>query len=307
LQKLTSRFIPATDDSGWLQARTDTVSKFFKGIASQAHSEDPNKQGIYAFTADGHLLGSNNETQNPQVVMMMLREALTKWSAIPEQVRSSKDKTTRMGNSRPLNPEQFYPKDGLILRCTYRDLPREDRHNLADRWNEDFAWFKKQEVFLPNRPRVGQTYEFPANLIRRLARCHLVDMVRGQTEPYKNEEVKTAQLTLRVTKVQASVVSLELEGETRAIADGDWKVDEQGPRHQQRGFEAKLFGYAQYNLRQQRFTSFQLVAIGTRWGGTQYNRRSDDLGRNPTGIVLTLAGTGSSDKISPGLFYAYDW
>jgi hypothetical protein len=135
----------------------------------------------------------------------------------------------------------------------------------------------------------------------------LVDMVRGQTEPYKNEDVKKAHLSLRVTKVQGNVVSLELKGETRAVADGVWKVDDNGPTQQQRGFEANLFGYAQYHLRQQRFTSFQLVAIGTRWGGTQYNRRSDDLGRNPTGIVLTLAGNGSSDRISPGLFYAHDW
>jgi hypothetical protein len=237
--------------------------------------------------------------------MTMMQEALAKWSAIPQQVRSSKQKTSGIGNSRPLN--RGYPQDGLVLRCNYRDLPREGTNNLPDRWNEDFAWFKKQEVFLANRPRVGHTYEFPENLIRRLVRCHLVDMVRGETEPYKNEDVKHAQLTLRVTKVQGNVVSLELKGETRAVADGVWRVDEEGPRHQQRGFEASLLGNAQYNLKQQRFTLFQLVVIGTRWGGTQYNRRSDDLGRNPMGIVLTLAGNGPSERMPPGLLYGYDW
>ena len=33
-----------------------------------------------------------------------------------------------------------------------------------------------------------------------------------------------------------------------------------------------------------------MVALGTRWGGTQYNRRADDLEPGPLGVAFTLAG-----------------
>src|SRR5206468_9301402 len=120
-------------------------------------------------------------------------------------------------------PERFYPKDGLVLYVTSRDLPREapmvkpakaDWRLLA--WNQDYAWFTKAEArqFLPAKPQVGQKQEVPLPVLHRIACAHLVDNVRGQTSPFEESHVKKARLTSEVTAVEGDVVSLRLEGET---------------------------------------------------------------------------------------------
>ena len=48
-----------------------------------------------------------------------------------------------------------------------------------------------------------------------------------------------------------------------------------GPFH--RGVQTRMTGRALFDTRTNRFTLFELVATGTRWGGTRYNARHDDL------------------------------
>src|SRR5262249_29943178 len=135
-------------------------------------------------------------------------------------------------------------------------------------------WFTKEEAkqFLPQPPHVGQKHDLPAPLVERIARCHLVDNVRGQTAAYDAKHIEKARLTVAVTAVDGSVVSLRLEGETRAAAEGSWSVRglrNPQPTPQKRGFETRLLGKATYDGTKERFVTFELVAVGTRWGGTQ--------------------------------------
>ena len=52
---------------------------------------------------------------------------------------------------------------------------------------------------------------------------------------------------------------------------------------------------------------FQIVALGTRWGATQYNVRSNDRDTAPIGYAFTLAGDTPAERLAPAFLRAYGW
>jgi hypothetical protein len=241
------------------------------------------------------MLASIN-SNDPARVANMLERALAQWEKLSRAERllptDPQDQAAAVKRA-----ERFYPKDGLVLYVNSRDLPRESPGAgwRGQAWNQDYAWFTKKEArqFLPPRPQVGQKQELPVPLIHRIACAHLVDNVRGQTTPFEESHVKQAQLAAEVTAVDGDVVSLRLEGETRTSAEGAEK----------HGFEARLLGKATYDGKKERFLTFELVAVGTRWGGTRFNFRRDDLGQGPMGVLFTLAGDRPEERVAPAFHY----
>jgi hypothetical protein len=316
--ELVSKFVPAADEVHRLQSGSDAECRLFQKIAEQGHyagrtRPSNTRQGTYAAAPSGVMLASIN-SNDPVRIADMLQRALAKWETmsraerlLPEDPQSQTSTLQRA--------ERFYPTDGLVLRVNSRDLPREtqtvDWRGKA--WNQDFAWFKKEEAkqFLPPLQK-GEKQDVPAPIIRRIARCHLVDNVRGQVLSFDDSHVEKARLTTEVTAVEGDVVSLRLEGETRTSAEGTWSVngyrDMNNPTPQKRGYEARLMGKATYDTKKERFLTFEMVAVGTRWGGTQYNGRGDDLNPAPMGVLFTLAGDSPAERVAPAFFgRAYGW
>jgi hypothetical protein len=314
--KLASAFVPTTDEVYRLQTGSDPECALFQKVAEEGHyggRPGSSRQGTYAAAPSGVLLASIN-SNDPGRIAAMLRRALARWEKLPRKDRLlPKDPNGQSGSLR--RAERFYPKDGLILQVHTRDLPRETPGEgwRGKAWNQDYAWFTKEEAaqLLPRTLRVGQRQDVPAALIGRIARCHMVDNVRGQTSPFAEKDIDKAHLRAEVTAVTGNVVSLRLEGQTRAAAEGSWPVrgywDAQRPGRQKRGFEARLLGKATYDVKKERFLTFDLVAVGKRWGATQFNVRSGDLGPAPMGVVFTLAGYSPGCRIAPALFGAYGW
>ena len=309
MQALTKRFVAVADDSYRLETGKDVESRFFRKIFALSH-HGQSSQGTYVFTPGGTLLASIGDSHNPRIVAETLQKALEKWNALSKREQLSGSGSAEIIRAKAIPPpgQDRYPAGGLVLRCSYRDLPRKSRHKWADRRNEDFAWFTKHEArqFLPSAPRVGQRYEVPVELVSRLAQFHLVDRVRGEVGYFAKEHVRKAQITVHVTKVRRSLISVELKGETHTSAQGMWGV--KGPQNrtrQTRGYRARLLGHAVYSLQERKFVSFEMVALGTRWGGTEYNFRYDDLEPSPLGVAFTLAGTGPLERLPPGLLWAY--
>ena len=209
--------------------------------------------------------------------------------------------------------DRFFPEGGLVLKVNTRDLPRDppQQGKWAHAWNQDFAWFTKDEAkqFLADKIGPGWTGEVPRSLVERLARFHFLDNVRGQTPPFPARAIEDATLTSRVTAVDGDLVSLRLEGRTKSVQKGDWSIrgfeDMNRPSGQERGLEMKLLGSARFHRKQGRFESFEVVAVGTRWGGTQYNCRDNDLASAPFGAVLSLAGASRAERVAPEHFRGY--
>ena len=105
------------------------------------------------------------------------------------------------------------------------------------------------------------------------------------------------------------MVSLRLEGRTKAVQKGDWSIrgyrDMNRPSGQERGVEMKLLGSAHCDRKRGHFLGFELVAVGTRWGGTQYNGRGNDLAPAPFGAVMSLAGLSRAERVAPEHFSGY--
>lgn len=299
-----------------LQRRKDAEGLLFQKVAEKGHYggrtvPTDTRQGTYAAAPNGTFLASINHN-DPHRMAEMLQKALAKWNTLSKSERLNSDQP-EVGAGR--RGEDLYPADGLVLRAIQRDLPRPDCPTdwRADAWNQDYAWFRTEEAdsMLPASLAKGQRSVVPRDLAARLARLNMVDIVRGQSPSYPAEAVQRAEINMVVTGLEVGKATLELKGEVRLVQQGTWPVsgfeDMNKPSRQERGFAAKLYGTAQVSLKDRRFTGFKLVALGDRWGATQYNGRNDDPGPAPMGVLFTLAGGSPSEKVAPANWWAYGW
>jgi hypothetical protein len=316
--RLSSCFVPAADEVHRLQTGKDAECRHFQGIAEQGHyagrvKPSSTRQGIYAAAPSGVLLASIN-SRDAKAVAGMLERALEEWEGLAREQRLMGEVPSGEDVWRW---ERMRPEDGLILRVSSRDLMREEGEVSGWRalaWNRDVAWFRKEEAraFLPERIEAGATGEVPAVLVERLARLHLLDNVRGQVQAFAAEDIERARLGSRVSSVEDGVARVVFEGETRTRSEGRWPVqgfeDGLDPEEQSRGYEARLVGRGSFDLASGRFRELELVALGQRWGGTQFNGRHDDLAPSTMGVALVqVSGVAPEDRVAPALIWLYGW
>ena len=307
IQLIAERFVPVAENCSPLQrAQQDAKGEFFRYVAEQGHYAgrtipSATRQGLYAFKADGTLLASVN-TREARPLLGMLDRALERWDADPH---------TGDGTPETYEPDpkfrSRYPEGGLILLVTTRDLPRDVDTRPDDlrrrAFNHDYAWFTREEAasIVPNEPRVDQRVPVPWPIVRRIARFHLLDSARGETPSWREESVEIAEVTVEVTGVEGSRVEARLEGRIRNHAQGTWAVRAFQPPEpdRDRGFDARLLGFLTYDRATVAFTRFDVLAVGTRWGGTEHNGRYDDLAPAPMGVLFELAGSLPRDRTPP--------
>lgn len=259
----------------------------------------------------GEFLASVN-TRKPEDVVAMLGRAMEKWRSLGDEQRRPPPEA---GAAAPRRWEDRRPADGLVLevfsRDVFRDLPAGDWRSRA--WNQDYAWFTREEArsLPPADLGAGAEQAWPDALIHRLARCHLVDNVRGQTPAFPADSVREAALRTRVASLAGGRVEVAFEGRTVTRREGRWPVngfaDSAEPAAQVHGCDVRLRGRAVFDPGAGRFSSFELIAFGTRTGGTQFNGRTGDLEPAPIGFVLRLAGDAPADRVAPALIGAYGW
>lgn len=298
----SEQFIPVAENSSALERQADDKGEFFRHFAEQGHyggrtHPTSTRQGSYAFLADGTFLASVNST-DPEKMAEMMREALDRFARPGE-----------LGAPAPAQligtvPEdEGYPADGLVLQATVRDLPRPAGQPPADKkWNLDYVWIRRDEMpaLVPNPAEPGASRAWPTNIVRRLARFHLRDYVRGEPFNWTEEAIRHAEIASEVVAVEGDHVRLVLTGAVHLEAEVEWVAPEDGAtKRYDNGFDARLYGEATWDRAAKAFTAFDLVAAGDRWGTNQYNFRYDDLGPAPLGIAFTLAGSMPSDRTAP--------
>ncbi|MEE9311104.1 MAG: hypothetical protein V3V10_01705 [Planctomycetota bacterium] len=195
--------------------------------------------------------------------------------------------------------ESQYPENGLVLKSFSRDLDRKglDKNDWrTTAWNWDFVWFNESEAksLMPAKLTKDTEWVMPEKLVRRLYRIYFRDNVRGQTGPYSDSSIETATLKFKIKKMKRKGIEIEIEGIVK-IKDGT------------RGVEGKIIGEAVYDPAKNRFTKFELVMTGERWGETQYNARKDDTERAPIGFAMQMTGDHPVDRIAPSHLGAYGW
>jgi len=256
-------------------------------------------QGYYICSPSGKFLGSVNST-NPDRIAQLMRNGLQRWEKLPKEQRKLPDPSLIKQSNRAETAE---PKDGLILAVFVRDLPTnlDPTGKFSQRWNRDTAWFSKKEAqsIIPSDLGQGQSFAFPKKLVKRIAALHLLDTVNGQTEHFQRDEVASSTINAVVKKIQGDLVFLKLKGSTHVTSE------KTGRGKTARGVTTNLLGNATYNRSTKKFTEFELVAVGRRWGHTRFNfRRDSGQNSNPIGFVMKLAD--KNEKPNPPAFiWAY--
>lgn len=246
----------------------------------------------------------------------MLQDALETWHTIPgDQRRLSDDDRRALTNVSRW--EDAYPEAGLVLEVIARDLPRAESETdearpprsrrrrgrgnrwYAKAWNRDWVWFRRDEAaaWLPTNLAVGATRALDKALTNRLVRLHLVDFVRGQTSAYPRDSVEDAQVITEITALDGDLCALDITGSTSAsVQDGTFA----------RAMRTSIDGEAVYDLRNERFLTFNLYAAGERRGRTRYNGRHRDLGPAPIAFALRIPPAGAP-RVAPAFVYRYGW
>jgi hypothetical protein len=302
IQLASERFVPVAENVSGMQVQEDAKGIFFRTMAHQGHvaqrmAEQPGElvshQGSFCFAADGTFLASCNSL-DPREMERMMREGLARWEDLRRN-RNGSLEAASAGNSTPDIP---FPENVQVLHVVARDLPRDaepvdvdPRYKRA--WNYDFAWITADEMrALVPTPRVaGARTEAPWPVVRRLARFHLRDIVRGEPFIWPEDAVERAELSSEIVAVDGPQIRLTFSGAARL----SWQAEFTRFRSDEffslpSGYDCVLQGEATWEDERGAFTAFDLLATGTRWGSHKFNGRLNDLDPAPLGIAFGLAG-----------------
>ncbi len=299
--ELTERFVPSTDEVNRLQRGGDPECVFFQDMANHGHyggRPGSTRQGIYICSPSGKFLASINTT-NPDRVLEMMHDGLAAW----EKLTADERRLTAESAIKPRHRwEDSFPSDGLIVNVISRDLP-EQCDPLAPcevKWNQDYVWYSKEEArqWFGKDPQQGDVHQLPEELVARLARFHFVDNVKGETPRFSRRGVTGSRISTEVVERSGTSVKLKVSGLTKGIAAEGWWQSANG-------VVTRVLGHATFNLEQDAFVEFEMVALGRRWGHTRYNSRRRDPESGPLGYVFRLAAP-DAHCIAPTSIAAYD-
>lgn len=283
-------------------------------MANKGHyqGEGGTRQGIYVCSPNGKLLSSINSL-NPDKVLASIKHGLEKWNALSDIEK----KLPADQKLKPLHRwESNYPEQGLVLISINADLLSDPPHkdNRSGLWNLDHVWFSQSEArqWLLDDPQEGDSYTIPNQLSNRLFCFHLVDNVKGQTLPFAPQEIQESNLGIEIQERQGTRVILKIRGNAKAVAKGPWLLGENDwtPTYPlDHGMTTEILGKATFDLSLNKFTEFEMVAIGKRYGKTQNNGRSGGLHSSYIGFVFTLANGREWGEIAPAFIDIYnaDW
>jgi hypothetical protein len=303
-------FVPAADETWRLQHGDDAESRLFRAMVDpgQEAKGGGSRQGIYIVAPSGRLLAGANVLQADKALDLLARGLLA-WDALPDSERWLADDALAAPVRRW---ESSCPTDGLVLEQFSRDLPadRDPAGAPLPPVQRDHAWFSRAEArsFLPADPRPGDAHEVPAALVARLARFHFVDAVKGQVQPFAPQEIGGS-LRAEIGARDGDVVELVLTGRTDGVALGPWLMGESSwkwPDEHPRSVRVSLDGRARFDLAAAAFTSFELLALGTRRGTSGLNGRTGPDDEGPIGFWLQLAGDAPGDRVAPAFVDCYD-
>ena len=79
-------------------------------------------------------------------------------------------------------------------------------------------------------------------------------------------------------------------------------------QYNNRTFSPKLLGKASFDIKAQKFTSFELLAVGTHTMGDRgEDPRAPGPKSTPLGVLFTLNGDNANDEVTPHFYRQYNW
>jgi hypothetical protein len=300
----TDEFIPVTGDDWYERRREDAEGEFFRKVADQGPRKGvggSTRQGIYCFTASGKLLAYKN-AQDAAVMREVVEQALADWKKLPAKEREPG--AVEVGDPSTLDKRYTrpVPADGLILNVYTRILDRDGKGDYCkgtcetpggDLSARDHLWLTKSEWqdLIAKEVKAGDDFAMPAAVAQRIVRFHLLDNTRGEPPFWTDQEVRQMKMRWTVEEATAKVVRLRLDGSVLLASDADAKKAE-------RGFDASLLGYLEYDPAKKVVTRFDALALGNSWGEATFTLGARP-GRQPLGIAFELCKGGKPADAVP--------
>ena len=305
---LRDNFILVAADDWYQRRQNDALGKFFRSVADQGPRKGGGtRQGRYAFTASGKLLGFNNN-RDPQRIIRMLEDSLLRYRALPAAERRPGAVRIPALARDERDPRYARSVDGdtIPVKVHSRVLKKEGHSYAACEEPEtgmkqfqhrgfgvatDHLWVKRTELAQltgPAPPENGR--KLPTALAMRLARFHLVDNTRGEPPHWQRSEVR--ELELHVSPLPGP--SPRSSGNSFRVR-GRFHLETKDRR---RGYEGELDGFIRTGPGGNTL-ELHLVAVGDHWGEGPYTRGARP-GKKPLAVVFTLAErTRTEDQIPP--------
>lgn len=276
---LKDKFIPVAIDQWYQRKQNDEEGEFYRKVAQQGPRANFNQttQGRYICSADGKLLGYNNNRGHERI-MATMKKALAEFD--PETVIASTIASAE------LDPRWVAkaPQGSITLRAFTRILDGYDENETS--WKRAFqnavgrdnVWLSAEEVAqLKNSVQAG--LEVPVTISQRIARFHLWDNTRGEPPHWKSSEVKNLKMTCEPNGLIQGSVHLETSSGTR-------------------GYRASIRGHVEFDSKGS-ISRFDLLAKGTFWGEGRYTGFAPK-GKFPLVVAIELAdGSDVADSIAP--------
>jgi hypothetical protein len=302
---LTDQFIPATGDDWYLRRQQDAPGELLRLVAEQGPraGQPGTRQGRYAFTPSGQLLGFNNNRSTDRL-LTMLEDALAAWHKLPKDARSSlAPQAADTASPRDPRFDRRLPAGTAIIRTYTRTLTWDEASQaytacapdgssptdgapVGLATARDHLWLQPQEMAsliqaLASVP-VGDELPLPTPIAHRIARYHLVDNTRGEPDHWTAAQIRQLDLTLTRT------------GESTASLVGDFHLaTEDGARSYQGALAGDLKADADT------LSHLHLIAIGDHEGISTYTPGARP-GATPLGILFELVPSPTpSDQVPP--------
>jgi hypothetical protein len=297
--------VPVSADDWYQRRRRDAEGEFWRKVSNQSPRGDvgtSTRQGIYTFTASGKLLSFKN-AQDAATMLDAVKLGLKRFKALPAAEREPGAVKVPEAGKVDAYFLRRPPEGGLILRSYTRILERDTEKGYVggtcdfrggDKAARDHVWLKKDEwqALIPGRPAVGDVSDVPERVVRRLCRFHLLDNTRGEPEFWKPDEVRKAELKVKVTKADGDMVVLELSGSALLATDAD-------AAKARRGYDVALKGRIEYDRGRKAITAFEILAVGDHWGRGAFTP-GERPGRKPLGVVFELVkGEAAAERVPP--------
>lgn len=269
---LKERFVPVAIDQWYTRRQQDATGEFWRQIAGQGPRSDFSRttQGLYLADPAGKLIAYNNN-RGPERIRKLLGEAA-------EGYQPPGDASPLVDDKPDPRFTPVLPEGAVVIRVSARvegGYPATD-----DPWQKIFQqavsrdnlWVTADEL----KALAGG--EFPAALVRRIARFHLVDNTRGEAPAWDADEIREASLRVDEGRISGRV--------RLATADG------------QRTFDAELKGAVTFGG-EGRLRAFELLAEGDFSGAGPFTR-DPPPGKFPLTVAFQLAdGTDPADALPP--------
>lgn len=228
-------------------------------------TNDP--QGMYIAGADGTSYGFTNDHDPPDIRRFM-DTGLKRFRLHPPRRVTVTEQEQQASFS--IHP----PAKASVLRVYSRIRPVPAGVTpLNEGVGRDYCWVYQDEV-KALATATGQTFPLPTTLVRRIARFHLLDNVRGTPDMWRAGDVKDARFTGRVVREVNGVRTLAFDGTfaLRTASGG-------------RGYEGRIEGQCEVDARTLRLGRFRALATGKAWGVGTFTPNAPK-GRFPLLIAL---------------------